>query len=96
VVVDVRQAHEWAGGHIPNAQLIEAGELPNSDRDIARDRLVATHCAHGQRAATAMSILEQRGYEHLALIPESVDDWCAAGGQLQHGISRQPSTSLSA
>ncbi len=25
IVVDVRQAHEWAAGHIPQAALIEAG-----------------------------------------------------------------------
>jgi hydroxyacylglutathione hydrolase len=82
VVLDVRQAHEWVGGHIPQAQLIEAGALPRAEPPLPHDRLVATYCAHGQRSATALSILERRGYENLALITEGVDEWRLAGGEV--------------
>jgi rhodanese-related sulfurtransferase len=65
VVVDVRQMHEWKLGHLPGAQLIEAGDVADADPGLPRDRLLAAHCEHGQRAATALSILERRGYERV-------------------------------
>ena len=89
VVMDVRQAHEWTAGHIPDAELVEAGALPHAELQLPRDRLVATHCGHGQRAATALSVLEQRGYERLALITEGVDEWRNAGGPLEQGTPKQ-------
>src|SRR5206468_10058288 len=52
VVVDVRQAHEWATGHIPRAEMLEAGALSKADLHLPHDRVIATHCGHGQRAAT--------------------------------------------
>jgi hydroxyacylglutathione hydrolase len=92
VVVDVRQAHEWAAGRIPQAELIEAGALPEADQYLPHNRLIATHCGHGQRAATASSVLEHRGYRNLALITEGIDEWRKAGGQVQQGAAseRQP------
>ena len=84
VVVDVRQAHEWSGGHIPRAKLLEAGELPNAELQVPRDAAIATHCSHGQRAATALSVLERRGYTRLALIAEGVDEWRRGGGPVEY------------
>jgi hydroxyacylglutathione hydrolase len=88
IVVDVRQAHEWTAGHIPQAELLEAGALNTAELSLPRDRLIATHCGHGQRAASGLSVLEQRGYRNLALIAEGVDDWRKAGGPVQHGTPR--------
>src|SRR5579859_2661170 len=78
VVVDVRQAHEWKLGHVPGAQLIEAGDLSAADVHLPHNGLVATHCDHGQRAATALSLLERRGWENLALVTGGMDEWRAA------------------
>ncbi len=85
VVVDVRQAHEWVAGRIPNAKLLEAGELPIAELQLPHDRLIATHCGHGQRAATGLSVLERRGYRDLALITEGIDQWREAGGLVEQG-----------
>jgi hydroxyacylglutathione hydrolase len=90
VVVDVRQAHEWSAGRIPQAELIEAGALPDADLHLPHDRVIATHCGHGQRAATALSVLEHRGYRNLAVITEGIDDWRKAGGQVQQGAPSEP------
>lgn len=90
VVLDVRQAHEWSGGHIPRATLLEAGALPNAELHIPNDAVIATHCGHGQRASTALSVLEQRGYKRLALITEGVDEWRLAGGLLEQSASNRP------
>jgi rhodanese-related sulfurtransferase len=83
IVLDVRQAHEWSAAHIPRAEVVEARALPTAELELPRDRLIATHRGHGQRAATGLSVLEQRGYRNLALITEGVDEWRTAGGQLE-------------
>jgi hydroxyacylglutathione hydrolase len=80
VVLDVRQPHEWPTGHLPEAVLLEAGELPRADLHLPHDRLLATHCGHGERAATALSVLERRGYRQLGLVTGGVGDWREAGG----------------
>jgi len=85
VIMDVRQPHEWAAGHIPEAELVEAGALPSAELPLPRDDLIATHCGHGQRAATALSVLEQRGFHNLALLAEGVDEWRHAGGPVEYG-----------
>ena len=92
VVVDVRQAHEWAAGHMPQAELVEAGALPCAELHLPHDRLLAIHCGHGQRAATGLSVLEHRGYENLALIAEGIDEWREAGGEVERGTpsGREP------
>jgi hydroxyacylglutathione hydrolase len=81
VVLDVRQAHEWRTGRLPQAVLREAGDLPRAD--LPRHRLLAVHCGHGQRAATALSVLERRGYRQLALVTGGIEDWQQAGGPVE-------------
>jgi rhodanese-related sulfurtransferase len=68
--------------------MLEAGAMPTADLRLPHDRLIATHCGHGQRAATALSLLEHRGYRNLAVITESVEDWQKAGGEVQRGAPR--------
>jgi hydroxyacylglutathione hydrolase len=92
LVLDVRQAHEWSTGHIPRAELVEAGELSRADLHLPHDRLIATHCAHGQRAATALSVLERRGFKQLAVISGGVDDWRSAGGEVERGAPPKAQT----
>jgi hydroxyacylglutathione hydrolase len=85
VVLDVRQAHEWRTGHLREARLLEAGDLPRADLDLPRDRLVAAHCGHGERAATALSVLARRGYGNLALVTGGIEEWQHAGGPVVRG-----------
>jgi hydroxyacylglutathione hydrolase len=84
IVLDVRQPHEWRTGHIPQAVCREAGDLAHAEPDLPRDRQLAAHCSHGQRAATALSLLERRGYGQLALVTGGIDDWQQAGGAVEH------------
>jgi hydroxyacylglutathione hydrolase len=85
LVLDVRQAHEWRTGHLPEATWQEAGEVRKGNPDLPRHRVIATHCGHGERAATALSLLEQRGYTDLALVTGGMEEWRAAGGEVERG-----------
>jgi glyoxylase-like metal-dependent hydrolase (beta-lactamase superfamily II)/rhodanese-related sulfurtransferase len=78
-VIDVRQAGEYAGGHLPGARHIELGALAGQAAGLA-GRPVVTMCGHGERAATAASVLEQAGLAGMAVFPGGSADWSAATG----------------
>lgn len=81
-LIDVRTQEEWDSGraapavHLPLAQL-EAGELP----DLPKDTTIYVTCRSGNRAGTAVTILEQAGYTDVTNIG-GLDDWQTAGGDV--------------
>lgn len=58
--LDVRQTSELAGGRIAGATHIELGDLIAGKTPNSRD--VVTYCGHGERSATAASLLEREGF----------------------------------
>jgi hydroxyacylglutathione hydrolase len=79
-VVDVRQAAEYAAGHLPRARGIELGSLADAAASLARGPVV-TMCGHGERAATAAGLLERAGLTGTAILPGGPEDWAQATGQ---------------
>jgi glyoxylase-like metal-dependent hydrolase (beta-lactamase superfamily II)/rhodanese-related sulfurtransferase len=75
--LDVRQASEWAGGHIPGAQHVELGSVMASAGAIPPGPLTL-YCGHGERAMTAASLLEAQGRESLAVLDGGFDAWRSA------------------
>ena len=74
--LDVRQDREHADGHIPGVTHVELGRLPEvADR---LDDVEAVMCAHGERAATAASILERADRTGVAVTVGGPADWAAA------------------
>jgi len=63
VLLDVRSADEYQGGHLPTAVNIHMGELPHRKGEVPRDKKVVTFCGSGERATIAASILEINGHE---------------------------------
>jgi hydroxyacylglutathione hydrolase len=78
-VIDVRQASEYAGGHLPGAHNIELGALSSQTVSVGAGPVV-TMCGHGERAATAASVLERAGHTTLAVLPGGPPEWAAATG----------------
>jgi glyoxylase-like metal-dependent hydrolase (beta-lactamase superfamily II)/rhodanese-related sulfurtransferase len=62
VVVDVREPDEFAAGHIEGARHMPLGSLPSTLSQLPRDRPILAYCGHGERATTALSLLEQAGF----------------------------------
>lgn len=79
-VVDVRQASEFASGHIPGAAHVELGRLSHGDAELGPGPLV-TMCGHGERAATAASLLERDGHAEVAIAVGGPADWAARTDQ---------------
>jgi glyoxylase-like metal-dependent hydrolase (beta-lactamase superfamily II)/rhodanese-related sulfurtransferase len=75
--LDVRQASEWASGHIPGAVHLELGSVMASAGAIPAGPLTI-YCGHGERAMTAASLLEGQGRASLALLDGGFDAWRSA------------------
>lgn len=71
VVIDVRTADEFGGGHLPNATNIAVadigGQLDQVDKLVGGDKSkeIVLYCAAGSRAAKAKKILDEAGYQHV-------------------------------
>lgn len=64
-LLDVRSPKEFKEGHLPGAQNIFLGELPNRLEEIGSVRPITTFCGSGQRAIIAASILKKHGFHEV-------------------------------
>lgn len=63
VIIDVREASEFAGGHIPGARLIPLGSLPQRMSEIPSDQEIVVVCQSGGRSTAACQHLKAAGYQ---------------------------------
>ncbi|TMD16274.1 MAG: MBL fold metallo-hydrolase [Chloroflexi bacterium] len=74
-VVDARDEHEWASGHVPGAVHMYVPDVPSRAPEIPHDAPVAVHCASGYRAGIAASLLEQAGLKRIIHVNGEYSDW---------------------
>lgn len=74
--LDVRQAAEYADAHIAGALHLELGDLI-AGKTPSAGRLIA-YCGHGERSATAASLLERAGVR-AATLDGGIGAWEEAG-----------------
>ncbi len=77
--LDVREPDEYAVGHIPDAVHVPLGQLAGRMYEVPRDRPIVAYCGHGERAATAVSLLERSGRTVLLNLDGGIDAWSDAG-----------------
>ena len=75
LVLDVRGTSEWDAGHIPGAQHIPLGYLPDHLRELPRDKPIAVHCQGGGRAAIAASVLQAHGFSNVKHVRGGYAEW---------------------
>jgi hydroxyacylglutathione hydrolase len=79
VLLDVRSADEWTGGHVAGAVHRFAGEIARgADIPVAGADEIAVTCASGYRSTVAISLLEARGRRNLINVAGGMDAWRAA------------------
>lgn len=81
VVVDVREADEWAQGHIPGALFIPRGQLELRIEERVPDKAaeLILHCAGGTRSALAARTLHELGYPRVSSMAGGFARWKEAG-----------------
>lgn len=83
VLVDVREADEFAAGHVPGAVHISRGMLEFRFSGMpalqARDLKIVLYCKTSGRAALAAAALHEMGYLNVQSIAGGFDAWAAAG-----------------
>jgi glyoxylase-like metal-dependent hydrolase (beta-lactamase superfamily II)/rhodanese-related sulfurtransferase len=77
-VVDVRQANEYAAGHVTGARNVELGSIATAP--YTAGEAVAVMCGHGERAMSAASLLATHGVA-ARVFDGGPDTWAAATGQ---------------
>jgi rhodanese-related sulfurtransferase len=77
LIVDVRQRDEYAAGHVAGARNVELGDVATT---ALPDGPLTTMCGHGERAATAASLLARAGHHDVRVFVGGPDDWSAATG----------------
>ncbi len=78
-VIDVRQANEFASGHVPGAINIELGAVTAAHLAAGPTTVM---CGHGERAMTGASLLTASGHSIVVVLDGGPDTWSAATGRL--------------
>ena len=81
VVVDVRDAAEFAKGHLRDAKNIPLSDLSSriSELDKSKGRTVVVVCQSGARADKAVRQLQAAGFTDIATLDGGMTAWQAAG-----------------
>lgn len=80
-LIDVREVHQWAEGHLPGALHLGKGII---ERDIENvvpeisDEIVL-YCGGGYRSALAADMLQAMGYLRVLSMDGGYTGWMAAG-----------------
>ena len=86
ILLDVREADEYANGHIPGAVHISRGllefKLSNDPNLSSRDLKIVLYCKNSGRAALASKSLHDMGYMNIQSIAGGFDAWAQAGNPI--------------
>ena len=81
VLIDVREDHEWARGHLPGAMHLGRGII---ERDIescfaSRSTPIVCYCGGGYRTILVCDSLQKMGYTNVVSLATGFRGWQAAG-----------------
>ena len=80
LILDVRDATEFASGHIQGAKNIPIADLPNRLKEVEKfkDKPVLVHCQRGSRAKNAIKVLKAQQFSQLNNLQGGLDAWVEA------------------
>lgn len=85
VVIDVRDASEYATGHITNARNIPEAQLAERLKELDRfkTRPIVVSCASGGRSARAGTLLQKQGFTEVFTLRGGIGAWQQASMPLE-------------
>ncbi|MBS0184511.1 MAG: hypothetical protein JSS39_19155 [Nitrospira sp.] len=82
LIVDVREPHEYAAGHVPGAINIPRGVIESQIWNYVgvpdkadMERPIILQCQSGRRASLAAQSLEDLGFTQTTAVVMNLDDW---------------------
>ena len=77
VIVDVRSAPEYRGGHVPGAIHLPFWQVGRQWGKLAsmRESPIVVYCGHGPRAYIAGAALRRRGFSNIAYLAGHMKKW---------------------
>jgi len=80
-LVDVREDHEWAAGHIPGAIHLSRGIIERDIEEKFPDRTaeILLYCGGGYRSALVADNLQKMGYKNVVSVDGGWRGWTGAG-----------------
>lgn len=78
-IIDVREPDEFAGGHIPGAELIPMPQIMGKSIILPKDEPIILVCRTGRRTTQILYSLQQEGYDNLQNMTGGMVAWEKAG-----------------
>jgi rhodanese-related sulfurtransferase len=85
VLIDVREDHEWARGHLPGAMHLGRGVIERDIESFFADRNtpIVCYCGGGYRTILICESLQRMGYTNVVSLAGGFRGWRAAGLPLE-------------
>ncbi|MFO8024504.1 rhodanese-like domain-containing protein [Thiohalophilus sp.] len=89
MVIDARDATQYAEDHIPGAVNIEWREIVARRGELPSDRMVLIYCNSGSLSAQSVFALRLLGMENVKVLQDGFEGWKAKGGFDAHQQATQ-------
>ena len=80
LVIDARDAGQFAKGHIPGAINMDWRQVLAKRNDIPKNKPVLIYCNTGSLSAQAGFALRVAGWENVRILQGGMEEWKAKGG----------------
>lgn len=81
VLIDIREADEFAREHIPGARLVPLSGFDAADFPQGKEKAAIFHCASGSRTAQAAPRILGKGFKEVYQLSGGLAGWKQAGFQ---------------
>jgi rhodanese-related sulfurtransferase len=85
VIIDVREADEYAQGHIAGAKALSRTILEQKVNQVIPDfsTPLVVYCCRGERGASAAEGLLRMGYQNVRSLKGGLQNWLESGGTVE-------------
>lgn len=83
--LDVREAGEYAEGHIAGSTLVPLGQLSSRLGSLPNDRTIVAVCHSGSRSGVAVSLLRGAGFTNVLNLRGGMSGWARSGMPIKRG-----------
>lgn len=73
--IDVREPHEFKGGHVPGMKNIPVGQISQRSKELPKDKEIIVMCHSGSRSMMAARTLKRLGYTKIVNVRGGMMGW---------------------